>query len=119
MSDFRNRVIRLASTMKKGSSERKALLDVIAGCEKLPEGPMRDNCEKKKEEGKGDKKASVPQKLMDSTVAFYLMTPKEKKEAEKDAGAWAEKYVSTMKRLKAWPPGASYESVLKAVEKAL
>ena len=23
-----------------------------SGCEKLPEGPMRDNCEKKKEEGK-------------------------------------------------------------------
>jgi hypothetical protein len=37
-----------------------------AGCEKLPEGPMRDNCEKKKEEGgdkkddkKDDKKAAV------------------------------------------------------------
>lgn len=29
-----------------------------AGCEKLPEGPMRDNCEKKKSEG--DKKAGQP-----------------------------------------------------------
>ena len=28
---------------------------IMSGCEKLPEGPMRDNCEKKKEEGK-DKK---------------------------------------------------------------
>jgi len=38
-----------------------------AGCEKLPEGPMRDNCEKKKKEGeendekeKKDKKANAP-----------------------------------------------------------
>jgi len=32
--------------------------DKEAGCEKLPEGPMRDNCEKKKSEGdKKDKKA--------------------------------------------------------------
>lgn len=32
---------------------RKDLLPIIreAGCEKLPEGGMRDNCEKKKEEG--------------------------------------------------------------------
>jgi len=32
-----------------------------AGCEKLPEGGMRDNCEKKKEEGKKkeDKEASL------------------------------------------------------------
>ncbi len=29
-----------------------------AGCEKLPEGGMRDNCEKKKEEGGSDKEAS-------------------------------------------------------------
>ena len=37
---------------------RKDLLPLItAGCEKLPEGGMRDNCEKKKEEGaKSDKK---------------------------------------------------------------
>ena len=27
---------------------------LVSGCEKLPEGPMRDNCEKKKKE-KGDK----------------------------------------------------------------
>lgn len=30
-----------------------------AGCEKLPEGPMRDNCEKKKEEGGKDKEAAL------------------------------------------------------------
>ena len=31
--------------------------EVMAGCEKLPEGKMRDNCEKKKEEDGGDEKA--------------------------------------------------------------
>jgi len=31
---------------------------LVAGCEKLPEGPMRDNCEKKKEEGKKSKESS-------------------------------------------------------------
>ena len=29
-----------------------------AGCEKLPKGPMRDNCEKKSDEGDADKKAA-------------------------------------------------------------
>lgn len=50
----RSAMIRLASVLPVGSPERRALL---AGCEKLPEGPMRDNCEKKKEEGASDKKA--------------------------------------------------------------
>lgn len=45
-------LIRLASSLPKGSAERKAILTGLknAGCEKLPEGKMRDNCEKKKEE---------------------------------------------------------------------
>jgi hypothetical protein len=41
---------------------RKDILPLLkeAGCEKLPEGGMRDNCEAKKEEGKGkDKEASA------------------------------------------------------------
>jgi hypothetical protein len=50
----RRALIRLASSLPVGSEERRAIL---AGCEKLPEGPMRDNCEKKKEEGASDKKA--------------------------------------------------------------
>jgi len=29
---------------------------LVSGCEKLPEGPMRDNCEKKKKEEGKDKK---------------------------------------------------------------
>lgn len=42
-----------------------------AGCEKLPEGPMRDNCEKKKDE-KGDKKAS----LRERTIRLASSHPK-------------------------------------------
>jgi hypothetical protein len=41
-------MIRLASTLPVGSPERRAIL---AGCEKLPAGGMRDNCEKSKENG--------------------------------------------------------------------
>jgi hypothetical protein len=51
MSDaaLRSSLIRLA---KANPNLRNDLLTVLAGCEKLPEGGMRDNCEKKKEEGK-------------------------------------------------------------------
>lgn len=45
----------------KGASERLFMAAAVkhyAGCEKLPEGPMRDNCEKKKEEG-GKKEAAL------------------------------------------------------------
>jgi hypothetical protein len=51
-SDKKAALVRLAKTMEKGSAERKAILELAAGCEKLPEGGMRDNCEKKVEEGK-------------------------------------------------------------------
>ena len=37
------------------------LVQRYAGCEKLPEGPMRDNCEKKSEEGKKSDKEAAPQ----------------------------------------------------------
>lgn len=52
---LRKEIIRLAH---EHPEFRKDLLPVLkeAGCEKLPEGPMRDNCMKKKEEGaKNDK----------------------------------------------------------------
>lgn len=66
-----DRLVRLASKDKKArgpiltmlrkagyiTPEGKVAADKFAGCEKLPEGPMRDNCEKKKEEG--GKKATV------------------------------------------------------------
>jgi len=38
--------------------ELVAVVKILAGCEKLPEGPMRDNCEKKKEEGEKNKEAA-------------------------------------------------------------
>jgi len=37
---------------------RPHIRSILAGCEKLPEGGMRDNCEKKQEEGDGKKEAS-------------------------------------------------------------
>ncbi len=58
MSDLRKSVIKLAS---ENPNLRAHLLPLLrqAGCEKLPEGGMRDNCEKKVEEGKG-KTANLP-----------------------------------------------------------
>ena len=52
----RSQLIRLAHARP---DLRASILDVLkaAGCEKLPEGGMRDNCEKKKSEG--DKEASA------------------------------------------------------------
>lgn len=51
---FRSELIRMGTT---DPSLRPHIRQLLAGCEKLPEGGMRDNCEKKKEEGgKDDKK---------------------------------------------------------------
>jgi hypothetical protein len=56
---LRRQAIKLASTLQ--GDERRAILNAIvaadkeAGCEKLPEGPMRDNCEKGGPNGKGKK----------------------------------------------------------------
>ena len=58
-------LVRLAATMEKGSAERKAILELAAGCEKLKVPALREQCEKKVEEGKKndekkeDKKAKV------------------------------------------------------------
>ena len=41
----------------------KIAKSITSGCEKLPEGAMRDNCEKKKDEGK-DKKEAVAKQLL-------------------------------------------------------
>jgi hypothetical protein len=56
--DFES-LIRLGYTFPENSPERRVL---FAGCEKLPEGPMRDNCEKsksKKDDDKKDKSAAL------------------------------------------------------------
>ena len=66
-------LIRLAHILPEKSEERRAVLSLIAGCEKLPAGPMRENCEKKKEEGekndeKDSKKAVFQRNRRDSKV---------------------------------------------------
>lgn len=55
---LRSQIIRLAHENPELRAELLPLLKE-AGCEKLPEGGMRDNCEKKKEEGKSDKTAAT------------------------------------------------------------
>jgi hypothetical protein len=40
-------------------ADRIAAKFIEAGCEKLPEGPMRDNCEKKKKDDGGEKKEAA------------------------------------------------------------
>ncbi len=66
--------LRLASEAKaEEEEEANALKDMVkdvlegkkkeAGCEKLPEGPMRDNCEKKKEEGDEESSKKAKEKL--------------------------------------------------------
>lgn len=61
MSDkkLRNKLIRLAHANPELRADLLPLLKE-AGCEKLPEGPMRDNCEKKKEEGKSKEAGGKP-----------------------------------------------------------
>jgi hypothetical protein len=61
MPNLRNQIIRLAH---EHPELRTDLLSILkeAGCEKLPEGGMRENCEKKVEEGK-DKKEAGCEKL--------------------------------------------------------
>jgi hypothetical protein len=60
---LRNELIKLAHARPEFRSRLIPLIKE-AGCEKLPEGPMRDNCEKKRDEAKDDdggddKKASM------------------------------------------------------------
>ena len=66
MSNLRTKLIRLAHENPSLRSDLLPLLreaaseDVrLAGCEKLPEGGMRDNCEKKVEEGKKNDKSAA------------------------------------------------------------
>jgi len=54
----------MAEDLAREKHERRAS-DKDAGCEKLPEGGMRENCEKKKEEGEGKKKDDGDKKAAD------------------------------------------------------
>ena len=67
----RRAMIRLAASLPVGSPERRAIL---AGCEKLPAGPMRENCEKKKEEGASDKKAGKGKKKLPEKLEKHQFT---------------------------------------------
>lgn len=78
----RSAMIRLAAALPVGSPERRAIL---AGCEKLPAGPMRDNCEKSKEDGvqpgKGKAKSDDKKKDDGKMPAELLEKFKAKKKA--------------------------------------
>lgn len=52
--DLESELIKLGTT---NPELRPHIREIMAGCEKLPEGGMRDNCEKKKEEGGKDEGA--------------------------------------------------------------
>lgn len=70
---LRNAIIRLAHARPEFRAQLLPLLKT-AGCEKLPEGGMRDNCEKKKEEGAksddGKKASAVKLAIKPDTEAF-------------------------------------------------
>lgn len=78
---LRAQLIRLAHSKPELRAEILPLLASSsrqAGCEKLPEGGMRDNCEEKRDEGKdkakgADKKAHGPVSLRDPDVMLYLI----------------------------------------------
>ena len=85
MNADRSALIRLAALLPKGSPERRAIL---AGCEKLPEGPMRDNCEKSKKDGvkPGKGKAKSKGKKDDGKMPAELLEKfKAKKKAKRKA----------------------------------
>jgi len=80
----RSAMIRLAATLPVGSPERRAL---IAGCEKLPNKAMQDNCEESKKDGvqpgKGKSKAKDDSKKDDGKMPADLLEKFEAKKAAK------------------------------------
>jgi len=76
----RSAMIRLAALLPVGSPERRAL---IAGCEKLPNEAMVENCEKKKEEAA--KKEAGCEKLPNEKMQ-QLCEDKKEEGADKKAG---------------------------------
>jgi len=89
----RSAMIRLAATLPVGSPERRAL---IAGCEKLPNKAMQDNCEESKKDGvqpgKGKAKAKSDDKKDDGKMPAELL---EKFEAKDKKAAKSEQYALT------------------------
>ncbi len=70
-ASFRNDLIKLGTT---NPELRPQIREILAGCEKLPEGGMRDNCEAKKNEGgeKKDDKKEAADKTADLGGVTYL-----------------------------------------------
>lgn len=74
-------LVALATGKQAGTQDKYELLAIrgasilskAAGCEKLPEGGMRDNCEKKVEESKGDDKADDKEEKKASTHGYDLL----------------------------------------------
>jgi hypothetical protein len=71
MTTLRSRLIRLAHSNSELRGEILPLLK-NAGCEKLPEGGMRDNCEKKKEEGKESASKKASSAVIRKTVSMRV-----------------------------------------------
>lgn len=83
---FRADLIKLGTT---NPELRPQIREILAGCEKLPEGGMRDNCEAKKNEGgekKDDKKEAA-----DKTAAFVNRLPMQ-------YHLWADKVLAALSR---------------------
>ena len=95
----RSAMIRLAATLPVGSPERRAIL---AGCEKLPNKAMQDNCEKSKKDGvqpgKGKSKAKSDDKKDDGKMPAELLEKFEKKKAAQTIGKGKNGYIAMYKR---------------------
>jgi len=112
MNTLRSRVIHLAH---ENPNLRPHLLPLLkeAGCEKLPEGGMRDNCEKKKEEGKESDKGSDKKAAENDPVLIQM---------EKDLKAAQKSVTKAVAMLKKAPaaksdPGSVVPTAIKDLTK--
>lgn len=67
---LKHELIKLGST---NPELRPHIRKVLAGCEKLPEGGMRDNCEEKKEEAGDKKEASGGSKTANDGMTILML----------------------------------------------
>jgi len=90
-------LIRLAAALPVGSEDRKIIL---AGCEKLPEGPMRDNCEKSKKDGVKPGKGKSKSKGKKDKMPKELLEKFKAKKAAQTIGSGKNGYIAMYKRQK-------------------
>lgn len=113
---LRSRLIRLAHTKPEFRRSILALLKE-AGCEKLPEGGMRDNCEKKVEEGKdndkkeGDKKAAAVKVAIKPDTEAFIQWVFNTQDAKTPLEV--EKYINNVLHIDTQPMKASDPNVVK------